>query len=384
MIEMQHMNVLIVDDMENMCKAIRSMLKIMNIGGQVFIAYNGIDAWKLLEHGEKIDLAIIDWNMPGMTGVELLGCIRDNRNLRDLPVVMVTAEANREIVAEAAESDIDAYILKPITVKALEERIKLVINKANYPPPMLLHLKNARALEESGHMDNAIDEALLAMDANPSSSRPVRELGCLYLKKGDMDRAEKLFLKAVQMNGLDVFAFHSLGDIYLNRGDMESAANYLERAMVISPRHLDRGMNLAKILLEKGLINKALKVFSKILDLAEDPLSLREDIASICMNNGEYGYAIELYIFVLRHIPGRIDLMSRLVDAYVRSGDSKKAMPYLTEIEKKENKDVRALLKVARVYLALKLSARADMVLQKVDRIDPGNREARELLKQLD
>ena len=143
-------------------------------------------------------------------------------------------------------------------------------------------------------------------------------------------------------------------------------------------------MNLGKILLEKGLINKALKVFAQILDLAEDPLSLREDIASICMNNGEYGYAIDLYTFVLRHIPGRVDLMSRLVDAYVRSGDSKKAMPYLTEIEKKENKDVRPLLKVARVYISLKLTARADLVLQKVDKINPGNREARELLKQLD
>jgi tetratricopeptide (TPR) repeat protein len=384
MIELHHMNVLIVDDMENMCKAIRSMLKVLNIGGQAFCAYNGIDAWKILERGEKIDLAIIDWNMPGMTGVELLGHIRDNRDLRDLPVIMVTAEANREIVAEAAESDIDAYILKPITVKALENRIKMVIDKANNPPPMLLHLKKARILEESGYVDNAIDEAFLAMDANPSSSRPVRELGCLYLKKGDLEGAEKLFLKAVQMNEMDVLAFHSLGDIYLKRGDVESAAKYYERAMVISPRHLDRGMNLGKILLEKGLINKALKIFDKILDLAEDPLSLREDIASICMNNGEYGYAIELYTFVLRHIPGRIDLMSKLVDAYVRSGDSKNAMPYLTEIEKKENKDVRALLKVARIYLALKLTVRADLVLQKIDRIDPGNREARELLKQLD
>ncbi len=382
MIDMQQMSVLIVDDMENMCKAIKSMLKVLNIGSQVFYAFNGLDAWKILERGEKIDLAIIDWNMPGMTGVELLGHIRDDRNLRDLPVVMVTAEANREIVAEAAESDIDAYILKPITVKALDERIKLVIDKANNPPPMILHLKNARILEESGYIENAINEALLAMEANPSSSRPVRELGSLYLKKGDLEGAEKLFLKAVQMNGMDVLAFHSLGDIYLKRGDVDSAAKYYERAMIISPRHLERGMNLGKILLEKGLINKALKVFSQIIDLSEDPLSLREDIAAICMNNGEYTYAIELYTFVLRHIPGRVDLMSRLVDAYVRSGDAKKAMPYLSEIEKKENKDVRPLLKVARVYISLKLPVRADLVLQKVEKINPGNREAKELLKQ--
>jgi CheY-like chemotaxis protein len=141
MIDMQNMNVLIADDMENMCKAIRGILKVLKISGQVFYAFNGLDAWKILERGEQIDLAIIDWNMPAMTGAELLAKIRDDRRFRDLPVVMVTAEANKEIVAEAAESDIDAYILKPLTVKTLEDRIMLVIDRANNPPPMNRHLK---------------------------------------------------------------------------------------------------------------------------------------------------------------------------------------------------------------------------------------------------
>jgi len=294
MLDLHSMNVLIVDDMESMCKAIRSMLKILNVGGQIHYAYNGQEAWKLLKSDAQIDLAILDWNMPIMTGVELLGHIRDDRKLRDMPVVMVTAEANQEIVAEAAESEIDAYILKPVTVKSLEERIKSVIDKANNPPPMLMHLKNARILEEKGQLVEALKEAMQALDANPKSSRPIRELGHLYRKQGDIASAEKYYLRAARMNPMDVFAFHSLGDLALQRGDMDKAAQYYEQAVRISPRNLERGLNFGKVLLEKDMTAKAVKVFDKILDLADDPITVREEIAALCTSKGAYAYAIEL------------------------------------------------------------------------------------------
>jgi len=382
MLDMHAMNILIVDDMETMCKAIRSMLKILNIGGQVFYAYNGMEGWQILKGETPIDLAILDWNMPGMTGVELLEHIREDRKLRDMPVVMVTAEANQEIVAEAAESEIDAYILKPVTVKSLEERIKAVIDKANNPPPMLRHLKNARVHEENGQLVEAINEAMQAMEANPKSSRPVRELGHLYHKQGDFAQAEKYYLKAARMNPMDVFAFHSLGDLALRKGDMDKAAQHYEQAMRISPRNLERGLNFAKILLEKDMTAKAIKVFDKILDLAEDPITLREEIAGLCTSRGVYDYAIELYGFILKNMPGRHDVMAKLVDAYDRTGEGRKAMPYLLELEKNTDKDVGLLLKIARIYLSIHQNARADHVLQKVMKIEPGNREAKELISQ--
>jgi CheY-like chemotaxis protein len=383
MIDPQHMNILIVDDMENMCKAVRGMLKVLNIGGQVYYAYNGLDAWQILQKPDvQIDLAIIDWNMPRMTGVELLGHIRDDRKLRDMPVIMVTAEANREIVAEAAESDIDAYLLKPVTVKSLEERMNMVITKANNPPPILHHLKKARDLEEAGDIDGAIAEVKLAMEANPASTRPIRELGYLYFTKNDLTEAEKWLLKAVKLNKLDVFAFHSLGELYLKKGDVEEAAKYFEKAMQISPRHLERGLRFGEVLLEKNMTGKAIKVFNKILSLAEDPLAVREDIAVICMEKGEYGYAIQIYTVILQHMPNRTDIILKLVDAYEWSGEGQKAMPYLLDLQKKEDKNINIMLKVAKVYLSIGQTTRADQVLQKVLRLHPDNREASNLMKQ--
>jgi tetratricopeptide (TPR) repeat protein len=320
--------------------------------------------------------------MPEMTGLQLLNRIRDDRMLRDMPVVMVTAEAREEVVAEAAESEIDAYLIKPITVKSLEERVRMVLEKANNPPPMFFHLRRARDLEESGDMEGAVAEAAKAMEANPSSSRPIRELGYLFYKKGDLAEAEKWLIKAAGQNRMDVFAVHYLGDLYLRRGDLDRAAHYYEQAMRISPRHLERGLNFGKILLEKNMTSEALKVFSNILVFAEDRISLREEIAAICTEKGEYRYAIGLYSFILQQLPGRVDIMSKLVDAYVCSGDPKKAMPYLAEMEKRETKDVGLLLKIARLYIELNQTVRADLVLQKVDKIDPGNAEAKKLLRE--
>lgn len=181
MIDLKQMSVLIVDDMENMCKSIRGMLKVLNYGSRFRFAFNGAEAWAVLQK-DPMELAVVDWNMPTMTGVELLGRIREHKPLRDMPVVMVTAEANREIVAEAAESDIDAYILKPLTVKSLGDKIAEVVEKANNPPPMAFHLKQARDLEEAGDRKSAIAEINKAMAATPQSTRPMRELGKIYLK----------------------------------------------------------------------------------------------------------------------------------------------------------------------------------------------------------
>jgi len=198
MIDVKTMTVLIVDDMPNIVKAIRSMLRVLGYGKDVVYAYNGQEALDALNsQDQKIDMAILDWNMPIMKGVEVLEHIREQREIRDMPVIMLSAEANRDIVAQAAESEIDAYLLKPLTVKALNDKILAVVNQANNPSPMTYHLKRAKDFDDEDEIDQAIQEAKLAMAANPKSSRPVRELGYLNFKKGEHKEAETWFLKAV-------------------------------------------------------------------------------------------------------------------------------------------------------------------------------------------
>lgn len=381
MIDLIEMKVLFVDDMEQMFKSLRGMMKVLGYGKKFFYARNGLEAWNLLKE-VSVDLAIIDWNMPVMTGVELLARIREDRNLRDMPIIMATAEANREIVAEVAESDIDSYILKPLTVKSLGDRILSVVNQANNPPPMIQHLKQARAFEEAGEMEKAIAEAKKALKAEPNSSRPLRELGYLYFQKKDLDTAEKCFLKAANMNRLDVFACHHLGELYLQREDMDNAEKYFDRAMNISPRHVSRGINFGKILVQKNLPGKAVKVFNKAIGLSEDAAKTREDVAEFCLQNGLCEYAVALIDFILRKNPTRYDLMYKAGIAYESLKDHAKSIKYFLEAEKNDKQNVNIKLHIAKSYMAMKQVLRADAKLRDIIKLDPDNLEARELLKQ--
>ncbi len=381
MIDLKQMSVLIVDDMENMCKSIRGMLKVLGYGSKFRFAFNGAEAWAVIQK-DPVDLAIVDWNMPTMTGVELLGRIRDDKNLRDMPVVMVTAEANREIVAEAAESDIDAYILKPLTVKSLGDKIAEVAEKANNPPPVAFHLRQGRDLEEAGDSDGAIKEIKKAMDAAPKSTRPIRELGKIYLKMENFKEAEKWLSKAAKMNKLDVIAFHSLGELYLKQNNIDKASEFLDKAMSISPRHVGRGVQFGKVLVQKGVVAKALNVFDKAISLSENSLVVQEEVADFCLEEGFYEYAEKNLEFMLQQLPSRHDIIYKLGVVNEKQGQFRKALSYFIEVGKRDKNNIDIQLKIAQNYIASGQVLRAEQTLSAILRKDPKNEPAKELLQQ--
>jgi len=311
MINLKDMTVLIVDDIITMCKSIHRMMKTVNYGEKFLYAYNGKEALRVLRK-EPIDLILMDYNMPEMAGGEALNHIREDRNLRDIPVIMITAQAWGDYVAEAAESYIDAYILKPLTIKILKSKVSYVVEKANNPPPVVAHLKRAMHFEDEGDLDAAINEAIQAMEAAPDSSKPVRELGYYYLKKDLLEEAERWLLKAAEMNYLDVIAFHYLGELYLKLDDIENAQKYFEKAMQLSPRHLDRGINFGKTLVRRKMIPRATQVFNEAFKLADHSVDLQEEIADFCIENGANEYAAILLESVIDELPERKDLYFKL------------------------------------------------------------------------
>ncbi len=380
MIDINEMSILIVDDMEGMTKSIRGMLKVLKYGNRYHFANNGREALGVLEK-HPIDFVITDWNMPIMTGVELLGAIREDRELREMPVVMITAESNREIVAEAAETDIDSYILKPLTVKSLGTRIAKVVEKANNPPPMVHHLRQAKKHEDSGDLDAAIEEAELAAKAEPASTRPIRELGDYFYKIGDLEEAEKHLLKAAGMNKLDVIAFHRLAKLYLDQDDIENAAIYFDKAMTISPRHVERGIEFGRVLVQKGLTEKAVSVFDKAISLSEGDMFLREDIADLCHQNGMYKYSLNLMGAILNHQPDRFDLMFKMGVAHKNLGDRAKALQFFLKAEEQDQENIDVKLHIARIYSSMGKIFMAEEKLKFILKLDPDHEEAKELFK---
>ncbi|HPL63813.1 MAG: response regulator [Syntrophales bacterium] len=125
MIVDKKIKILVVDDFATMRKVIRNLLK--QIGyDNVIEAENGQIAFKTLQ-SQQVDFIISDWNMPTMSGLELLKAIRADANLAKTPFLMVTAEALKENVVEAVKAGVNNYIVKPFTAEVLEGKIAKII-----------------------------------------------------------------------------------------------------------------------------------------------------------------------------------------------------------------------------------------------------------------
>ncbi|HEX7504165.1 MAG TPA: response regulator [Syntrophales bacterium] len=121
----KNLKILIVDDFATMRKVIRNLLK---QGGfeNIVEAEDGVAALKVLE-SQKIDFIISDWNMPNMSGLELLKAVRGSDDLKDLPFLMVTAEALKDNVVAAVKAGVSNYIVKPFTAEVLNEKIEKIV-----------------------------------------------------------------------------------------------------------------------------------------------------------------------------------------------------------------------------------------------------------------
>ncbi|GAB5046998.1 chemotaxis response regulator CheY [Thermodesulfovibrio sp. TK110] len=119
--------VLVVDDFPTMRRIVKNLLKQLGFEN-IEEAENGEDALRKLRSGDY-GLVVSDWNMPVMEGLELLKHIRSDPQLKDIPFLMVTAEAEKEKVIEAIKAGVDNYIVKPFTGEVLKEKLEKIAQK---------------------------------------------------------------------------------------------------------------------------------------------------------------------------------------------------------------------------------------------------------------
>lgn len=117
--------ILIVDDFSTMRRILKNILKQLGFKNLVE-ADDGTTAWDVLE-SQKIDLIISDWNMPKMTGLELLKKVRASTHYNKAPFLMVTAEAQKQNVIEAVQAGVSNYVVKPFTAEAISDKLKKIL-----------------------------------------------------------------------------------------------------------------------------------------------------------------------------------------------------------------------------------------------------------------
>jgi len=123
------MKILVVDDFSTMRRIIKNLLRDLGFTN-THEADDGNTALPMLQAG-NFDFLVTDWNMPGMTGIELLKAVRADGNLVKLPVLMVTAESKREQIVEAAQAGVNGYVVKPFTAVTLEEKISKIFERVD-------------------------------------------------------------------------------------------------------------------------------------------------------------------------------------------------------------------------------------------------------------
>lgn len=119
--------ILVVDDFSTMRRIVKNLLK--ELGFSHFDeADDGATAWPMVQTG-KYDFIVSDWNMPQMTGLQLLKNVRADAKLKETPFLLITAEAKRSQILEAAQAGVDGYIVKPFTAATLNEKIQKIFQR---------------------------------------------------------------------------------------------------------------------------------------------------------------------------------------------------------------------------------------------------------------
>lgn len=121
------MKILVVDDFSTMRRIVRNLLKQLGYEN-IEEAEDGQEAFSKLK-SDTFHFIISDWNMPNMTGIELLKKVRADGDLKNLPFLMVTAESEKEKVIEAIKSGVNNYIVKPFTAEILKEKMDKILEK---------------------------------------------------------------------------------------------------------------------------------------------------------------------------------------------------------------------------------------------------------------
>jgi len=123
----KNIKILVVDDFGTMRKVIKNILKQVQYEN-IVEAEDGLAALKVLK-SQKIDFVISDWNMPNMTGYDLLKAVRADPEIGKTPFLMVTAESLQENVVAAVKAGVSNYIVKPFTAETLNEKITKIMEK---------------------------------------------------------------------------------------------------------------------------------------------------------------------------------------------------------------------------------------------------------------
>ena len=372
---------LVVDDQFNVRRMVFNFLRTFGYT-KVTDASDGLDAWQKLEQ-THVDFIICDWNMPNMTGLDLLKKIRNDEALRNIPFLMVTAEVVEDIVAEAIEEGVDGYIVKPFQAQTLMDRIDHIIEKRRNPQPVDAALDRGAGLMHQGKYEDALKSFEEAINLAPKSPRTLLAMGEALEALEKEEAALSRYHEAADMANRFVKARDRLASLYAKRGQMEEATQQMRAAARISPRNARRQLNLGKALLQQGNLEEGLDALKMAQKAAANDSDLISEVGDALLDAGLNEQAAQVFSDAVSIDPQKVHIYNRLGIAYRRQKRFDKAMEIYRQALEVVPDDENLLYNVALALAEQKQFAESKKLLQKALDIRPGFKEAQMLLAKL-
>lgn len=248
--------VLVAEDMQTMRLILAQALRQAGFMNVERVA-DGEEALKSMQR-QGCGLALVDWNMPRMDGLELLDRVRSAPELKDLVFIMVTAETLDIKVIRAAEEKQDAYLTKPISPEKLARRLDLILER---------RLTTARALlsEVRGRHDQAVDAFMAASQNRPRAYWPLFGLGGLLTRLERWDEAERCYQRILELDSSASAALVEMGRLRQAQGRRSEARMLFEKALRESPRFYKAYDALAQALLDDDDAPGAVEVLNQAM-----------------------------------------------------------------------------------------------------------------------
>lgn len=312
----RQLSFLVVEDWSPMRQLICSMLaKVLAVKNKVESAADGKEAVNKLSQ-MHCDFIICDINMPRMNGIEFLNFVRESEEYRDLPFLMITGESTPAIVALVAEGEVNDYLVKPIEILTLEERLVEIIRRKRHPSAGEQKYLQALAYQQAGQYDLAVAEAgELCRPPYIKQAKVLSLLGDCYLAAGKLPEAGQLIAQAIELNPFYIKSFKTLARLKEKAGDLKGAIEALGEANKLSPYNSARLLETGRLLLKIGFKPEALKVINNALQLdtisPQKQQQLKQEAGEILLKGDMAAEAADFFIQAIKDDPGNVHLYNR-------------------------------------------------------------------------
>ena len=300
--------VVIATSQEEQSRRDRHSLKQMHAGSVLHFSSGSECIDFLGQH--HVDLVLVDSSLTDMDGLKFVKLVRMNMNLKDTPLVMITAEGKRNRVLEAIAAGVDGYVLRPYSQETFQGHIMRAMKLERVLEIEESQLLEGKQLLSMGKYEEAI-EAFEELVAEDNLAQKYYDLGCKYLVRQKFGQAIIAFKKAVKLNDLYAEAYKGLAEAYKARGDLENYKAYLQRAAETFA-HFDR-------------MEETKELFIEILKYDNDAPNPFNTLGVRLRKAGDVPGALHAYIQALELTPEDENIYYNMAKAQFYTGDVRNA-----------------------------------------------------------